>query len=69
VKLLHCTSRLGFNFSYSTPLKRKRRYLSTSGSLRCSRFHRGFSPFFYSETIRRVDFVSLSKLPANGSLS
>ena len=60
MKLLHFTSRLGFNFSYSTPLKTKRRYLSTSGSLRCSRFHRGFSPFFHSETIKRVGFVTLS---------
>jgi hypothetical protein len=61
VKPLHCASRLGFNFSYSVPLKRSGASLSSSGSLRCSRFiAEAFSPFFHSETIKRLGFVTLS---------
>ena len=41
VQQLHCTSRLGFNFSYSVPLKKSDASLNSSGSMRCSRFHRG----------------------------
>jgi hypothetical protein len=41
VKQLHCTSRLGFNFSYSVLLKRSSVSLNSSGSTRYSRFHGG----------------------------
>jgi hypothetical protein len=61
VKQLHCTSRLGFNFSYSVPLKKSDASLNSSGSVRCRAFIAGaFSPFFHSETIKGVGFVTLS---------
>jgi hypothetical protein len=61
VKQLHCTSRLGFNFSYSVLLKRSGVSLSSSGSMRCSRFHRGgvFTVLSFRDD-KKVDFVTSS---------
>ena len=62
MKQLHCTSRLGFNFSYSVPLNRSNVSLSSfwQHAMFALSSRASFSPFFHSETIKRVGFVTLS---------
>ncbi len=59
MKQLHCTSILGFNFSYSIPLKRNDASLTVAACDVRAFIAGALSPFFYSDTIKRVGFVTL----------